>query len=83
MAEYQDHLKRMESHFNQVPPNQAMQEQRSQRDLEIQAEKLQARTNILEEQLATQKECDEELGIAKERLASQTINIPDGEDDIE
>ena len=49
VAEYQDHFKRMESHLNQVPSNQALQEQRSQRDLEIQAEELQARSNILEQ----------------------------------
>ena len=59
-----------------------MQEQRSQRDLEIQAEELQARNKILEEQLAMQKQCDEESRIAKERLSSQTIDIPDGEDVI-
>ena len=64
MAEYQDQFKRVESHFNQVPSNQAMQEQRSQRDLEIQAEQNEARNQILEEQLAMQKQCDEELRIA-------------------
>ena len=76
----------MESHFNQVPSNQAMQEQRSQRDLEIQAEEFQARSNILEEQLAKQKQSDEELIIAKERLSSQTIDldqITDGDDEVE
>ena len=36
----------------------------------------------MEEQLAAQKESEEELRIAKERLASQTIDIPDGDDDI-
>ena len=46
MAEYQEQFKRMESHLNQVPSNQAMQEQRSQRDLEIQAEDLQARNKV-------------------------------------
>ena len=51
MAEYQDHFKRMESHLNQVPSNQAMQEQRSQRDLEIQAVEIQARNKVLEGQL--------------------------------
>ena len=56
MAEYREHFKRMESHLNQVPSNQAIQEQRSQRDLEIQAEELQAKNNILEEQFAAQKE---------------------------
>ena len=60
-----------------------MQEQRSQRDLEIQVEELQARSQVLAEQFAAQKECDEELIISNERLASQTIDIPDGEDDIE
>ena len=83
MAEYQEHLKRMESHLNRVPSNQVIQEQRSQRDLEIQAEDFQARNNILEEQLAAQKESDEEPIIANELVASQTIDIPDGEDDIE
>ena len=73
----------MESHLNQVSSNQVIQEQRSQRDLEIQAEELQAKNNILDEHIAAQKESDEELRIAKERLASQTIDIPDGEDDIE
>ena len=43
----------------------------------------QSKNNILEEQLAAQKEGEEELRIAKERLASHTIDIPDGEDDIE
>ena len=82
-AEYQDHFKRIASLFNQAPSNQVIQEQRSQRDLEIQAEEFQAKNKILEEQLAAQKESEEELGIAKERLSSRTIHILDGEDDIE
>ena len=73
----------MESHLNQVPSNQEIQEQRSQRDLETQAEELQAKNKILEEQLVAQKESEEELGIAKERISSRTIDIPDGDDDIE
>ena len=51
-AVYQRHLKRMESHLNQVSSNQVTQEQRIQRDLEIQKNELQARNKILEEQLA-------------------------------
>ena len=82
-AEYHDHLKRIESRLNQVPFNQVIQEQRSQRDLEIQAEELRAKNKILEKRLAAQKESEEELRIAKERLSSKTIHIPDGEDDIE
>ena len=81
-AEYHDHLKRSESHLNQVPSNQAIQTQRSQRDLEIHAEEFQATNKILEEQLAAQKESEEELRIAKERFSSRTIDIPDGDDDI-
>ena len=82
-AEYQDHIKRIENHLNQVPSNQVIQEQRSQRDLEFQVEELQAKNKILEEQLAARKGSEEELGSAKERLSSTTIHIPDGEDDIE
>ena len=82
-AECQDHIKRIENHLNQAPSNQAIQEQRSQRDLELQAEELQANNRILEEQLAARKESEEELRLAKERLSSATIRIPDGEDDIE
>ena len=39
-AEHHDHIKRIENHLNQVPSNQVVQEQRSQRDLEIQVEEL-------------------------------------------
>ena len=85
MAECKKHLKRMESRFNQVPSNQAMKEQPSQRDLEIQVEDIQVRNNISEEQFAMQKQCDEEFIIVKERLSSQTIDvdqISDGEDEV-
>ena len=44
MAEYQEHFKRMESLFKQDPSNQVIREQRSQRDLEIQAEEFQDKT---------------------------------------
>ena len=75
MSECQDHFKRMESDLNQVPSNQAVREQRSQRDLDMQAEEFQARNRIFEEQLAMQKQCDQELRIVQERLSFQTIDM--------
>ena len=47
---------------------------------------LQARSRILEKQLAKQQQSEEELRIAKERLSSQTIDVdklPEGNEEIE
>ena len=61
----------MEEHLAQVPSAQQLQNQRNQRELELQHEEFQAKNRSLEEELARQ----EELNAAKERLSSQTLDV--------
>ena len=75
LTEYHDPIKRMEQHLSQVPSPQVMQDQRTQRELEIPKGALLAKNKILEEQLVKQQQSDEEVRIAKERLSSQTIDV--------
>ena len=69
--EHKQHLNKMEEHLAQVPSAQQIQDQRNQRELEVQREELQRKNKSIQEQLARQ----EELRVAKERLSFQTIDV--------
>ena len=73
LIEYQDQLKITEQPLSQVPSPQAMQDQRSQRELDIIKDAFQARNPILEEKLAKQQQSDDELRIAKDIFSFQII----------
>ena len=76
----------MEDHLAQTAATQHEKDQRDKRDQEVQQQQLQAQNKFLEERIVQQLQYEEELRIAKERAASQTIDVdqlPDGDAEVE
>ena len=63
LAEYQ-----AEQHLSQAPTTQAMQDQRNQRELEVQREEFQAKNKTMKERMARQLKYEVEVRIAKDSL---------------
>ena len=72
-AEHQEHFKNMESHINEFASNQEAYNQKGQRDLELNAQELQAKNAALEHKLLQKQQSQEEVILAKERRFSKQL----------
>ena len=63
----------MESHINEVASSQEAYNQKGQRDLELNAQELQAKNAALERKFLQKQQSQEEVILAKERRFSKQL----------
>ena len=69
---HQEHFKNMENKVNEIAASHEIQNQRSQRDLELKAQELAAKNAALEEELVLKQQSQDERQIAAALFMSQT-----------